>query len=274
MSWFDSIKKAMGGDGPSLPPPEPPRPPRPPEPPRPPDPPFPPDPPPPGGSHAALDAFWHSVGTLDDDVIAHMVSPSFTGGPHWPTPRQAYRVVRRGDTILLATDGLSDPERDGDPNGFGIELFIETADLPPDLRGGPGDVMSPARTWAFELLRYMAGVVADSRGINDQLDRYGVISIEAPGAGYSDTMRSQMPARFFDEAGSLGVLIGGPSADFAATVANPPNDPIRIAPVVLITAAELDAVRQGGGAARDRLAAALAASPTGHRSSLTRADAG
>lgn len=263
MSWLDSIKKALGGDEPGNAPPAPPPPP--------PTPPFgdPPAPPPSGGSHAALDAFWSSVGALESDVIANAISPQFTGGPRWPTPRQAYRVVRRGETILIATDGLSDPA-DGEPDGFGCELFIETADLAPELRGEPGDVMSPARSWAFEVLRYIAATVADAGGINCQLDRYGVISTEAPGANTVEAMRAQVPPRFFDENGSLGILIGGPPADFAAAVPNPPNGPIRIVPVVLITAAEMERIRHGGAAARDQLVADLAASPTGWRSSLTR----
>jgi hypothetical protein len=48
---------------------------------------------------ACLDRHWHSVGTVERDVIAYMISPSFRGGPDWPSTRQAYRVVRRGDSI-------------------------------------------------------------------------------------------------------------------------------------------------------------------------------
>ena len=84
-------------------------------------------------SCARRDRFWSAVGQVEADVLGSLISPSFASGPHWPTLRQAYRIVRRGDAVLLATDGLSDPFDgvEGMGNGFEIELFIETADIDP-----------------------------------------------------------------------------------------------------------------------------------------------
>ena len=78
------------------------------------------------------DEVWQGVGRLDDNVLAHLVNPSFMGMPTWPDLRQSYKVVHldNGHTII-ATDGLSDPFMKDHPyykpnvNGFRLELYIE-----------------------------------------------------------------------------------------------------------------------------------------------------
>ena len=45
---------------------------------------------------------WGRWGAVDSDVLTHLVNPAFMGGPKWPALRQAYRVVRRPDAILVA----------------------------------------------------------------------------------------------------------------------------------------------------------------------------
>ncbi len=89
---------------------------------------------------ACLDRHWSAVGTVERDVLAYLISPTFSGGPYWPSTRQAYRVVRRGDAIILATEGLSDPfdDTEGMGNGFEMELFVETADIPEHAYGPVG----------------------------------------------------------------------------------------------------------------------------------------
>jgi hypothetical protein len=78
---------------------------------------------------AARDAFYATLGTADADVLAPLVNPAFMGGPRWPSLRQAWRVIRRADTILIASDGLSDPFEDDDdvfvPRGHLLEVCIE-----------------------------------------------------------------------------------------------------------------------------------------------------
>ncbi|MEG1052532.1 MAG: hypothetical protein RSF79_10870, partial [Janthinobacterium sp.] len=63
---------------------------------------------------AARDAFYGTLGTVDADVLAPLVNPAFMGGPRWPSLRQAWRVIRRPDSIVIASDGLSDPFEDDD----------------------------------------------------------------------------------------------------------------------------------------------------------------
>ncbi len=224
---------------------------------------------------ACLDRHWQAVGHCEQDVLGFAISPSFMGGPHWPSTRQAYRIVRRNERILLATEGLSDPfdgvQGDDLGNGFEMELFIETPDIPDHAQGAVGDVSPFADSWTFELLRCVAGTVADAGGYRSRLERYGVLSLELPGVSQSRAMSEQLPAHFVSADDCAGVLIGGPAPDFPTRLDDMPLSPVTLVPVVLITAAELDYVRNGGAQAREDLAARLNAAGLGHVSHLQRA---
>jgi len=222
---------------------------------------------------ACLDRHWRAVGTVERDVLAYMISPTFSGGPCWPSTRQAYRVVRRGDTILLATEGLSDPfdDTEGMGNGFEMELFVETADIPEHAYGPVGEVDPFKRSWAFELVEHVARTVADAGGITHQLDQYGALSLEIPGFSQSHHMSEQLPKLFVTDDDCTGVLLGAPEPDFSTRVEDMPLSPVRLVPVVLITAAELEYVRSGGRAAREDLVSRLQEAGIGHMSSLHRA---
>lgn len=224
-------------------------------------------------SEECLDRHWQAVGTVERDVLTYMISPSFTGGPHWPSTRQAYRVVRRDGAIILATEGLSDPfdDAEGLGNGFEMELFLETADIPNDTRGELGDVDPLRRSWAFELIEHVAKTVANAGGITHQLDNHGVLSLELPGFSLSHQMSEQVPKLFVTDDDAAGVLLGGPEPDFPTRLEDMPLSPVRLVPVVLITASELEYVRSGGRAAREDLVERLKAAGVGHTSSLYRA---
>ncbi|MCG8294147.1 suppressor of fused domain protein [Pseudomonas entomophila] len=221
---------------------------------------------------AVLDRHWQTVGNVEQDVLGHAISPSLMGGPHWPSTRQAYRVVRRERSILLASDGLSDPFDDveGAGNGFELELFVESADFPETVYGKTGDVSPFMGSWAFDVVRTVADTVADAGGINHRLERFGVLSFELPGVSESPCMKGQLPAHFVTEDDCLGVLVGGPAPDFSTHLADMPLSPVTLVPVVVITAAELDYVRNGGGQARMDLVERLQAAGHGHVSNLQR----
>lgn len=221
---------------------------------------------------SARERYWSAIGALESDVIAHAVSPSLMGGPDWPTTRQAYQVVRRNHSIILATDGMADPFeiRKGKGNGFGMELFLETSDIPAELAGETGNIGRIGESWAFVLLKHVADTVADAGGYGPALDRYGVVSLEFPGVSDSSALSGQVPESFITDDDSIGVLIGGPDPDFPTRIDDTPLSPVRMVPVVPITAAELEYLREGGAAARRDLVSRLAATASGHRADLSR----
>ncbi|MCD5996168.1 suppressor of fused domain protein [Pseudomonas sp. CDFA 602] len=224
-------------------------------------------------SAECLDRHWESVGTVERDVLSYLISPSFTGGPHWPSTRQAYRVVRRGDSIILATEGLSDPFDDVDAsgNGFEMELFLETRDIPEHAKGRLGEVAPFKESWAFELIEHIAKTVADAGGITHQLEQYGVLSLDLPGFSQSHHMSDQLPQIFVTDDDCVGVLLGGPAPDFSTRLEDMPLSPVMLVPIVLITASELEYVRSGGRAAREDLVSRLQTAGIGHTSDLGRA---
>jgi len=222
-------------------------------------------------TQAAMDRHWSGIGQVETDVIAYLIPPAFQGGPAWPTIRQAYRVVRRPGSIIIATDGMSDPyDDDSGENGFGMELFIETADIPAEFAGTSGNVADLKHSWAFEMLEHLAGMIARSGGIRDRLEEIGSMSSETPGVSESHAVAAQVPDRFKSADDSIGVLFGLPKPDFPDLVEDTPFRPVRLVPVVVITAAELEFVRAGGPDARHDLVERLAALPSGHRSDLKR----
>lgn len=224
-------------------------------------------------SAACLDRHWGAVGTVEQDVLSYLISPSLSGGPYWPSTRQAYRVIRRGDAVIIATEGLSDPfdDTEGMGNGFEMELFVETADIPEQARGTVGEVDPLKRSWAFELVENVARTVADAGGITAQLDQHGALSLEIPGFSQSHHLSDQLPGHFVTDDDAIGVLLGGPEPDFPTRLDDMPLSPVRLVPVVLITASELEYVRSGGRGAREDLVSRLAAAGIGHMSSLHRA---
>lgn len=224
-------------------------------------------------SAECLDRHWQAVGVVEQDVLSYLISPGFSGGPQWPSTRQAYRIIRRNDAIILATEGLSDPfdDAEGQGNGFEMELFLETADVPEHARGKPGEVDPLKHSWAFELIEHVAGTVADAGGIVQQIEQYGVLSLELPGVSQSRHMGEQIPQQFVSSDDAVGVLLGGPAPDFSTRLEDMPLSPVTLVPVVMITAAELDYVRSGGRAAREVLVQRLQAAGVDHRSNLQRA---
>jgi Suppressor of fused protein (SUFU) len=223
-------------------------------------------------SQKCLDRHWNSIGTSEQDVLGYAISPSFMGGPDWPSTRQAYRVVRRGDSIIIATEGMSDPFDgvEGLGNGFEMEMFIETSDIPEQARGLPEDVDPFQRSWAFELLKHLAADVANAGGITGKLERYGSMSYEIPGFSQSHYMCDQLPAHFVTEDDMTGMLLGAPEADFPTRIEDMPLSAVKLVCVTLITAAELEYIRKGGQTARDDLIVRLKAAGFGHACDLKR----
>lgn len=225
-------------------------------------------------THQRIDEFWSSVGASEPDLLAYAISPSLQGKPHWPSMRQAYRVVRRTSSIIIATDGMSDPfdgvVSTGDGNGFGMELFIETTDIPDAFAGRPGDVSQIPKCWAFELLRHIGQDIAEQGGIVDRLERLGALTMELPGFSQSAVLVEQLPTTFITQDDCIGILLGAPKPEFPDQIVDMPLSPVRLVPLVVLTSRELEFVRAGGASARAELVEKLASSPSRHRSDLHR----
>lgn len=209
------------------------------------------------------DAVWAELGTVDEDVISHFMSPTFFGGPAWPTTRQAFLRVRRQGSVVLASDGLSDPYDEGHLaqtglSGLGVEVFLETDD--PELRADGLGMID--KTWAFELLYEMAQNAAYSGDLADRIDRLGAVSMELPGL--------EVGAGWQTDYGSVGLLMGVPAPDVRRRV-DTPSGSVRMVAVTLLRPTELEHVITGRAAGRAEIARRLAASGNHHRCDLSRA---
>jgi hypothetical protein len=207
---------------------------------------------------AARATAWKSWGTLEDDVITHLLNPSLTGGPRWPALRQAFRVARRWGRVLVASDGLSDPFDDGptDVSGFGLEVFAVTSD----------EIEKVAGSWLFDAVWQMSQFAAQHGGLGPLIDELRYVTTEL----YDVKIPEEHQARFVNEAGRVAVLLGLNQPPLPARIEGPLG-PIRLVHLKLLTLDELKFVLDGGDEARARLAEKFAAQPDALSSSLTRA---
>lgn len=122
--------------------------------------------------------YWNSIGALNDDVISHLINPSFLGGPTWPSMRQAFITIDTSAGTILASDGLSDPYSDFDTNeanqaynGIGCEFYIESA-------GNLGSFDEVRDSWEFSVLYQVAQLAAGNPNIASIIDEYKYVSTE------------------------------------------------------------------------------------------------
>jgi hypothetical protein len=218
-----------------------------------------------GAVEAAIEArqaVWTRLGDVDADMLGPALDPVFLGGPEWPAGRQAFLRVCRPGSVLLASDGLSDPHLEPELvepglSGFGVEVFLETTDSAL-AREGIGSVIG---TWAFHLLYEMAQNVAYMGDVAERLDGLGIVSMElqdfSVGAGW-DTPD-----------GSVGVLLGVPTDGLPEYVETGAGT-TRLVAVTLLRPVELDHVASGRAEARAEIAERLAVAGVHHRCDLSR----
>lgn len=210
---------------------------------------------------AARDAAYASLGAVDADVLAPLVNPAFMGGPRWPSLRQAWRVIRRPGSIIIASDGLSDPFEDDDdvfvPRGHLLEVCVEAP-----LAAFDGQEVS--QSWLFDLVYQVSQNVADHGSIDLLLQRHGSVSMVLD--------LQDAPAALEDENEQVGVLLhqhaGGIPPSF-----DTPYGAVLLLTITVLQPAELAVISEAEDKAQSRreLAAALASAPTGHLSLAGRA---
>ncbi|MCS3848500.1 suppressor of fused domain protein [Xanthomonas campestris] len=145
-------------------------------------------------TNTARDELFESLGQVDSDVIAHVINPAFMGGPRWPALRQAFSIIRTNDSIMVASNGLSDPFDDVEEpnNGYRVEIIAETKEK---LTGGI------AGSWLFKLVYALSQQAAHSGQMADFIEGHGVITMElfAQDCGLEE---------FQNAHGMVGVMIG------------------------------------------------------------------
>lgn len=201
---------------------------------------------------AARDAAWEGVGTCDADVLAPLINPAFTGGARWPGLRQAFRrtTLDSDGLAIIASDGLADPFDDEGPStGLGAEVYLASTVF------AAGDLHDLSAAWQFSTIYCVAQTVADNGFfLGPLLDSYGVVSMGVEPSDVPDDWRG--------EDGAVGVLlgIGVPGIPEAVTVG---ENVMKLVGVVPLRPDELELILQDGKDARDAIAVALRALPTG-----------
>lgn len=186
----------------------------------------------------------------------------------WPVqthPR--YRLVHRAasKTILLVTDGLSDPFDDLDSvdanvNGFGVEFYIETPVTEISL-----DMTEIKNSWQFKLLSSVSAIAVGHGGIRQIIDSLAVLSTEADGV--ADAISPEVRSAFVGADDRVGALLGlsddrappttlsSPSASpIPPFIADMPLSTVKFVNVKLIQLTELAVIVNRGAEGRAHLA--------------------
>ncbi len=207
----------------------------------------------------AREKAYSTFGELDGDVMTPLINPAFMGGPRWPSLRQGWRIIRRQAHTLVVSDGLSDPfdDEEAPTIGFGLEFIIET-DEPID-----GNI---AASWPFQVVTAVSQFAADHGGLRQLLEQYGALSSEFPVSGLSE----EQEARWVNESGRVGVLLGVPAKTLPSTLATPAGEVVLVTVKPLLLE-ELGYILENGAQGRTELTNRLSASPEGHVARLARA---
>lgn len=203
--------------------------------------------------------FWESIGQLDPDVIAHLINPSFMGGPTWPSLRQAFATIRMPEHTIIASDGLSDPYDDmesntsnAEYNGFGLEVYV----LADKIEGLVNT------TWEFQLIYQAAQLIANHGSIVSLLEEMTYLTTE-----FYDV---DVPQEFKNAEGRVGAILGLPDSRIPETVELTLED-VRMVNVKLLLPSELEYVVKHGEEGRAQLAELLIKQGNAALSTLNRA---
>ncbi len=192
--------------------------------------------------------YWNSIGKLHEDVITHAINPAFSGGPMWPSVRQAFVRIDTPSGTILASDGLSDPysdfdenESNRDYNGVGCEFYIECNET-------LGDFNHMKASWQFSVLYQVAQLAAGNPNIASIISDYTHVSTEL--------YDCDVPDSFLNEDGRAGVLLGLTSPVVTSNVQLSIEN-IALVNVRLLTLQELQYINEHGEAGRAKIAELL-----------------
>ncbi|NQX12379.1 hypothetical protein HQQ80_12135 [Microbacteriaceae bacterium VKM Ac-2855] len=186
---------------------------------------------------------WRAVGSLDRTVVATLQDPSDTGAPRWPSLHQYFLRIARGSSVIVASDGLSDPfDAVEDPGvGWGCELCLESTAL---ARVPATELWN---NWQFQLLYGTAQSVAHfAIDVPARLNEQSVVPMEVWGV--------PAPAGWIGARGAVGVALGLTSPGLPREMAIATGS-IRLVTVTPLWPREYDAILAGADAVTDRLRA-------------------
>lgn len=208
-------------------------------------------------SAEARHRYWSALGRVDPDVLGQLIASQLIPEiPVWRSGREVYLVVHRKDTVIPATDGLSDPDGGEfrDCNDHGLELFIE---VPTKVLPTPKD--SPY----FHILTQVARNVTYSGGILEPWRKYQLLSMELP----ADV---EVDLRLVNAEGRHILLLGMPGFDHMPAIEGTPLSETKAMAVTIVRPDDFAKVAREGGQGRVRLASALEKSGYRHVSDFAR----
>jgi hypothetical protein len=189
-----------------------------------------------------------AIGGGESAALTSLMGP-MGEGPDWPAGA-AWRSIRRGDNLLIFSDGLSDPfvERNRPETGLGLEVFIESSQsgLP-----AAAPLAHAADTWLFPMLAEVSHILAGRHKLRETLLEGGLLSMNFA----IDHLK--------DGRGRVGALLNLKAGGIPATIGLPGGE-VRLVAVTVLSPDELAFLRGGGEAAREELAARLEAAEVGH----------
>jgi len=180
---------------------------------------------------AAREAFWRTLGRLDEEVII----PIVVGGG-WPARRQVWRVIHRAEgRTLLVTDGLSDffVDRVEPSVGFGLELALETNEPLGDVE----------KSWLLLLLERVGNELAEHERVREKV-KASFLSMEVAG--------ERMPEPLLTKEGRVGVLLGMESSTLPGRFTMPAGE-VRLVTVKVLLPVELAYLLDHGKRGQDEL---------------------
>ncbi len=211
-------------------------------------------------------AYWDAIGISDIDFLGYPVSPQVLGMPAWPTQTQRFRVIRTQNSMIIASEGLSDPfgafdtraQAAGQGNGFGVEVFLEICGA---QEMSADDIR---KTWAFKAVEHVARIFAFGETLGALVQNNDVLSVDLPS--------TCVPAGWIvpgvaEPAGAL-LNIGLPKG--RSTFANMPLGTVRAVPLTPIYPEELESCLIEGASERRALANDLLTTGIGHRMRTSR----
>lgn len=188
--------------------------------------------------------FWKKYGKLETAALTRLSNPLYRGGPQWPFNRQAFLRVDRSKSILMASDGLSDPFMEDldleKGQGLRVEFFIETKET--QFRDMDWEQLTA--TWFFQVLYMVCLNAAHGKNYRELVEEHQVLTIELK--------HINAPEKFLTEEGRCGAMIGGEVKNIVTKAKGHLGD-ILLVPVTILTKEELKYAMDGGDAAVRKL---------------------